>query len=449
MRAISNAVKEGGIRPVDIQVKASTGTGKTVALIKAAADNDISNVLVMLHRQTIMEGWYGSEALKKGLVFFFGQEWVDKNVGIVQQDRQEWDKPVVLAMAPTLVRRDYPEHIRRSRGLILVDELHKFAAPVLQQALSMFPARVRIGTTATEKEGGMAIVVNSQFGSPSIISEQQALQPKVIDLHIRSEVNWRNYAGPEGEVANVKSCDTKNMMLQLLPRLHDRTQLLMEIAYQRGYSRGRQGIIIGDRVEHLIEARRMMIDLGADPDQCGIYVGSYKSDQYKLTGKVVLKGGEIKHLRSLPLFDTRAKAESYVRRLKPISQNITIKRAVITLSADERRHIEENCQFMFVTYGIFDTGVDISRLDWAMELTPRGNVTQAVGRILRVHADKPVPVWYNPIDYISQIVTVMGNVMQYRYSAPLQLAKRRLKSYNEQNAIISVIGNPRDALNKA
>ncbi len=435
---------------IDTIIEASTGTGKTVAMIHGACDNDITNVLVMVHRNNLKEQWLGNIELGKGLRFFFGEEWVDKNVGIVQQDQCDWEKPVVIAMAPTLCSRRYSPEFYKRFGVIFIDEIHKFAAPVLQTSLSLFNAGVRIGATATLKKGEMAKVTTAQLGAPSIVSKQKPLQPKVIRLINKQQIALWNYQGPEAPVPNVESCDNARYLAYAVPRLEDRNEMLSEIIYHRGYSRGRFGIVLSDRVNHLMDMRQRVIDLGADPELCGLYVGEHDTGKMKLTGYSQL-GSQKVHFRGLPGFDTRAKAESYARKaLKGGTLHVTIKKERYKPTEEDRLRIENDCQFIFATYGIFDTGIDISRLDWGIELLPRGDVTQAIGRILRIHAGKPVPVWYSVEDHFTQIVNSIGNnVMQYTYRTPLRLAKSRLAGYNQQNAEISVIGNPRNALDKA
>lgn len=435
---------------VDAQVEASTGTGKTVTILKTICDIGITNALVIVHRNNLKDQWVGNIRLKKGMKYFFGEDWVEENVGIIQQDTFDFGKPVTVAMAPTLCYRKYPKEFYDYFGAIFVDEDHRFATPMLQRIMSMFKAKVRIGVTATRKQGDIAKVVDYHLGGSQLVSKQEAMQPKVIRIKYKHEVNFYNYAGPESPLENVKSCDTSRMLAVFIPKIKDRNDLIANIVYERAYMKGRYGLILGSRVEHLREIMERVIALGAERGDCGFYVGQHKTGKYKLTGKSVA-GDNVVHFRGLPPFETIAKAKSYAKKALPGGTLlINVKPWVHTITSEERTHIEENCKLIFATYGIFSDGTDISRLDWGMEISLVGDVTQAVGRILRIDKQKATPVWYAFEDTLIQNVNMIGdNVLHYEYGTPKRLAKSRMQSYKKQNAIISVIGNPRNALDKA
>lgn len=463
MHKVSALVRAGlNGQIIDDQIHASTGTGKTAAMLKALCDNDITNGLVIVHRNHLKEGWLGSVELKKGLRFFFGEEWVERNVGIIQQDICEWQKPIVIAMAPTFCSRTFPQHVYDKFGVIFIDEDHRIATPVLQQVLPMFRAAVRIGATATLKKGSMAKVTTYHLGGPSVVSKQKPVQARVIRIINKQEVRFYKWNGPANELENAKACDNDKTLTSMAANLADRNELIADIIYQRGYSLGRYGLVLADRVEHLVKIRQMVVDRGADPELCGLYVGEHLTETYKLTGKVWAYDNEgnvvAKHFRGLEPFETRGKAESYVNKAskqlgdvrQPIYREYSVKRFKYKLTAEDRARIETKCQFVFATYGIFSDGTDISRLNWGMDIAYRKDVTQALGRILRIHPDKPIPVWYSMEDEFHQYVTMFGEKpIRYIYGTPIRLAQQRIASYNQQNAIISVIGNPRDALEKA
>lgn len=55
----------------------------------------------------------------------------------------------------------------------------------------------------------------------------------------------------------------------------------------------------------------------------------------------------------------------------------------------------------FATYGVFEAGNDIARLDLGVEASPRADQRQPIGRILRDHDGKEQPEWYSIVDNIT------------------------------------------------
>lgn len=104
MRAIVGAMRaDPGPWGTQIQICASTGSGKTVAALNAFAEVGANSVLVIVHRNRLKDQWLGSISEKKGMRYFWGTDWVNKHVGVVQQGECNYrGKLVVVAMAPPL-----------------------------------------------------------------------------------------------------------------------------------------------------------------------------------------------------------------------------------------------------------------------------------------------------------------------------------------------------------
>lgn len=355
---ITEAINDNVI--IDLQINAMTGTGKTVAAIKSIADLQLAPILVIVHQNRVKEQWRGSIPQKKGYKFFFGEDWVSRNVGVVQQELCDYKgRAVVIAMGPSLISRRYPREFYEQFGIIVIDELHKFAAPMLSQVLSLFPAAVRIGMTATEKKGAMRKVVTYNLGEPAIISKQKAMKPRVIRIRYSMPFNGG------------KRFDNANSLRTILGRSKQRNELLAQLIYQRGYERGRQCLGLSDRTDQLLWMKKRLIELGVDEAEIGVYVDKYRTGKTKLTGKIMCtRTGQFKHFRGLPGFKSPAAAEAYVRKLgKELFNGQYIPYTKIApefakVSAEEYDRIENSCSIVLATYGIFDVAIDISRLDW-------------------------------------------------------------------------------------
>jgi hypothetical protein len=443
---------------IDVQVNAQTGTGKTVAAMAASSDLQISPILVVVHQNRLKEQWRGSIEQKKGYKFFFGESFVDQKVGIVQQN--EFDvqgRAVVIAMGPTLISRRFPQWFYDYFGVVLIDELHKFAAPMLSNCLDMFSASCRIGMTATEKKGNMRSVARAHLGPPAIVSTQMAMKPTVVRIRNRMQNEWG------------KEWDTPNGCKMQLARSKQRNDLLARIIYERGYLNDRHCLGIGDRVNQILQIRKRLVSLGVPSSTIGVYVGAYKTGKYKAYAqlKCGLDDSITKRMSRSPVFDKKADAEqfAYDWTLRGDIQDawgelekagaqpyfdVGSKFDMAKPSAEEYDYMENHCQIILATYGIFDVAIDVARLDWGIELTPRPDVEQPVGRVLRIKDGKKTPAWYTIEDYIVTFDTqeLFGKsvIQQYIYQTPKRLAEKRLASYIRQNATFRKISNPYAAL---
>ena len=455
-----NVIKAVQCRGIcDFQARADTGTGKTYVGCTAPSVSKLGPLAVVVHRNRIKEGWLGSLEQRKGMRFFFGEQWVAKHVGVAQQERCDYKgKSVVVTMAPSLTSRPYPEEFYKYPGIVFIDEVHTMATPTLHYVLSTFPAAIRGGFTATPKEGALRKVIEAHLGAPSIISEQKPMQPTVYRIKFQHPFKLFDYQ-------NGGILDDQRSLQTPLSKLAARNNMMAQIAYWRGYKRDRNCLLLSNRTDQLVDMRKRLIALGVPDEEIGMYVGSYKTGQFKLTGKIVFKspeGNVTKHFRGLPPFKSRAVAHKFIADTKKsvrypvLSESSKVAAWRHKPGDNEYEHIEKHCRFVLATYGIFKVGVDISRLDWGMELLPEGDVTQAVGRTLRPPkpgSNKPPPEWYTVFDmlYCDIETTVFGkpHVERYIYKTPQKLELRRRTSYRKQDAILKGINNAAEAIEAA
>lgn len=470
----SDAVPEG-----DVQVCAATGSGKTVSFSVGAATSGVGPICVVVHTNRLKNQWLGSVEEAKGLRFLFGEEWVEENVGICQQDVCDFEgKQIVIAMAPSLVSRKYPKEFYEYFGVVGVDEVHKMATPTFNTVIGLFPAYFHGGLTATPKDGPMGKCIIAHIGEPAITSDQEVMQPKVFRVKFDPgrPVNIVDYT--TGEVA-----DDSQRILNPLTRMKHRNEMLADLMFWRGFKRDRQILGLSDRTDQLLALRQMLIDRGVPPEEIGMYVGKYKTGEYKLVGSVDFlvnvtrrdkatkklathRDVVTKHLRGLPPFATKRAAEKYVDQYVAdfIEENPKLEPEYVrhkskvddywhSPSDEDYEQIEKGCRFVLATYGIFDTGIDIKRLDFGVELSPRGDVAQAVGRILRLMKGKVTPEWYSIFDDLWTNISVQlfgkTETRRYVYKTPLRLEKRRRKSYHKQNAILIGVNNVAEAIEAA
>jgi len=135
------------------------GKGKTVlALKKIAAVGRAA--IVIIPNTGLMEQWRKEAETHLWLA--------PKEIGIIQQDRFEWDRPFVIASLQTLARRardgQIPDGIRTHFGLAVWDEVHHLSAPLFSQTAPLFLGR-RLGLSATPKRSdGLEVIYLAHLG---------------------------------------------------------------------------------------------------------------------------------------------------------------------------------------------------------------------------------------------------------------------------------------------
>lgn len=151
------------------------GRGKTViALAHAAALG--CPALIVVHNTYLMEQW--QERIAQFLTLPPGA-----HVGVVQEDRFDWEQPVVVAMIHTLALRarngKLPPEFFQHFGVVYFDEVHHLAAPFFVATAPLILGQ-RYGLTATDKRtDGLEFVYNYHLGGTFFRDLVPDLTPRV------------------------------------------------------------------------------------------------------------------------------------------------------------------------------------------------------------------------------------------------------------------------------
>ena len=406
---------------IDVVANGRTGSGKTVCLLNTIAKLGVP-ALVIVPNNKLRAQWLGSHEHKNGIRHFFGDDFFNQYVGVVQQELCDYEgRLICVGLLPSLVRRDYGVEFYRHFGAVFFDEAHTAGAPILSEVLKKFPARVRAGVTATNREDSLKKVIELHLGTPRVVSEQEVLKPVVFVYQYDRQL--------KAPIGNSRLISTR------LAGYEDRQDLLTKILYHRGFLRGRQCVGLSDRVLQLQNIRDRLLVFGVPSEQIGLHVGMFYTG--KITAHVELPGGKRKKLGD---FSNRDQAiAAFVLQYSTTSD-------YRLLFSDHKEKIKEstlevvskNCSIILGTYGSFGLGTDIPRIDFGVELTPRGRVTQAVGRVLRLFAGKPQPEWYTIDDRLLAPRNRSTDVLVPQREL-VDWSRMRLRDYQAQSAIIKVV----------
>lgn len=308
---------------------AGCGKGKTIM------GTEIARIMrrptcILVHKEYLGEQWAAAiEMLIPGA-----------SIGYVRQDRcdtgYDYDFVIASTQSLTSATRVYPEIFYSSFGVMLFDEVHRYAAHVWHQVLQKFPARHRLGLTATAKRfDGLWPVITSHLGEVYYELDSDPMTFKVYTVTITS--------GIPREAFDLHWMDDKMRRAKIISLIakHDRRNTVIARNLKKAYDVGRNVMIISDRKEQLKTLMMKCQELGASPDDMGLFVGGMKKkDRDKAVSKLLI----------------------------------------------------------FTTYGMSQEGLDIERLDALFIASPRAHIEQTVGRILRYFEGKNMPVVVDPVD---------------------------------------------------
>lgn len=350
--------------------QAEPGFGKTVCSLELASRLS-RKTLILVHKEFLMTQWVerilGTEAAaqKLGLpLTHFGElhepflDVTADDVGIIQQDLFEvTGKKIVVAMAQTLLAREEYQHRLESFGTVITDEVHRFAAPTFQQVIVMLGARYRIGVTATpDRKDGMEKVFLSHIGQIEATGEGRKTKPR-IEI-VKTPVMVNREIKQSKLMRNGKEDYVK--VISFLCQHEARNRFIVHNLI-RAAKADRKILVLSDRRAHLEDLRTLFLE------QC--------------------------QKESLPFSTTY-----YVGGM-----NL------------EKRKIAEKMQVLLATYAMAKEGLDIPTLDTLFLVTPRADVVQAVGRIMRDVDGKKEPVVMDFVDYQIGLCSGLAAKREWEY----------------------------------
>jgi len=280
------------------------------------------------------------------------------------------DKDIVLASLQSLAMKDYVDDVFRGFGVVVIDEVHRTAAEVFCRALGKVVFPVTIGLTATlKRKDGLTKVFIWHLGDVAYSNVVGKDAKKCVNASIK--VNIVQYYDPEPSYSKevmmfrdkLNVSRMINNICDYLPRTILICNLIKEIL---AIESERRILILSDRKNHLTSLERVIRE--SITDDIGFYIGGMKEKDLK---------------------------------------------------------ISEGRKIIIATFAMSAEGLDIKGLDTLILGSPKSDVIQSCGRILR---DKPQDRKHIPL--IIDIVDM--------FSLFQKQAKKREAYYKSQNYEISV-----------
>lgn len=266
---------------------------------------------------------------------FLRDQWIERvksflphaRIGSIQGDTCEVEGyDIVIAMLQTLSMKDIPITKFKPLGLVIVDECHHIASEVFVQALPKVTSKYMLGLSATPTRKDGLMHVAHWFLGPLLYQSQSA---DIHDPSIQVEVyEYKNDDPVFNEIIyNKQGVMFTTLMINKLTEERQRTRWLASILQDvLEEAPERQILVLTDRVQHTKDI-----------------------------------------LASLP------------ETLQP-------KAAILStdVHASKRSEYCSSCSILIATYAMCREGFDLATLNTLMMTTPRPDIDQIVGRILRV-----------------------------------------------------------------
>jgi len=247
----------------------------------------------------------------------------DAKIGKIQQDTIDIeDKDIVLAMVQSVSVKDYPKEIFEQFGLAIFDECHHLGAEVFFKSMQKVSSSNMLGLSATPKRKDGLQWVFEAFIG-KIVYQTKEVVTDGVEVNVIDYYNDDENYCKECLMYTKKPCIPK--MINNVCQCWDRTEMILQLIKKK-YELGRTVLILSDRRAHL---DTMLEWLNQQEIPSGLYVGGMKP------------------------FDL---------------------------------HESQEKDIILGTFSMAAEGMDIPKLNTIILASPKSDVVQAVGRIMREKA---------------------------------------------------------------
>lgn len=246
------------------------------------------------------------------------------------------DKDIVIGMLQSLSMKDFPESLFQQFGLTVVDETHHIAAEVFSRSLFKIVTKYMLGLSATmERKDGLTHIFKKFIGDIAYKIDKSGSDDNVLVHTIRYNYDDAEYSKV---IYNFKGQVHYSVMISRLCNFIHRSEFILKVLQEELYKRPEQQVMI---LAHNKSLLKYLYDTIEERNiaSVGYYVGGMKETALK---------------------ETKTK------------------------------------KVVIATYAMAEEALDIKSLSALILATPKTDVTQATGRILRIK--HKCPVVYDIVD---------------------------------------------------
>lgn len=302
----------------------------------------------------------------------------DDDIGIIQGKRCDYkNRKICFAMVQSLMSREYELEFYNDFGMLLFDEVQHAGAEQFRTVTQLFPAKYRIGVTATPRSRHWRVVTN-HFGN--ILTEtsrkRQSQQNKLITF-------FKKFIKPQKRTIDGSE-------ISITPHVY----------------------FINTHLQTEIEANSFpeYISQLSKINERNNFIISYINKALDENRKLLVLSGRKKHLEQL-----KDKVDSYS------NHKHTTALYYGQMSQEELEMSKEADCLFAINNKAFEGFNDPKRDTLLLTLPDRVDIEQAVGRIQRIYPGKQSPL---VIDFVDTNINVNGKELEF-----LKMAEKRNKYY--------------------
>ena len=241
------------------------------------------------------------------------------------------DKDIVIGMLQSLSMKDYPEDMFKSFGFTIVDECHHISSEIFSRSLSTIVTKYTLGLSATmQRKDGLSKVFKMFLGD-IVYKEKRDTNDPVLVKAIEYKTMDEEYNTTDYDY---RGNPAFSKMITKVCSFSYRTEFIIEVIKNELTLNSQQQIMVLAQNKNILTYLYKAIS-SRDISDVGYYVGGMKQEKLKLSEKKTI---------------------------------------------------------ILATYAMAAEALDIKTLTTLVLASPRTDITQAVGRILRVKHDNPLVI---------------------------------------------------------
>ena len=254
----------------------------------------------------------------------------DCRVGIIQGQIIDIDnKDIVIGMLQSLSMKEYPAELWSSFGTTIVDECHHISSEVFCRSLQSIVTKHTLGLSATmDRKDGLTKVFKMFLGD-ILYKEKREENDDVIVRAIDYSTTNEEYNETKYDYRGTPMISS---MISKICEYNHRSEFIISVIKKELAEKSGQQVMVLSQQKNLLIYLHKAIEY-RNIASVGFYVGGMKDSDLKKS---------------------------------------------------------ENCSIILATYAMAAEALDIKTLTTLVLATPRTDVTQAVGRILRVKHERPL-----------------------------------------------------------
>lgn len=284
----------------------------------------------------------------------------DAKIGYLYQDTIDIEnKDIVIGMLQSISMKNYDDDIFEDFNFVIFDEVHHLGAKVFSRSLLKIQSNLTLGLSATpERKDGLEQIFYWYLG-PIIHYDNENNVSNV-------RVNLYNYSlSKPNDLFKIKILKTTktinySRMVSNITKITERNNFIIKLLKEITIDSNRRILVLSNIIDHLRILEKLIIE-NLPNITYGYYIGGMKLNKLKTS---------------------------------------------------------ENKQIILASYAMASEGLDIKVLNTLILATPKSDIIQSIGRILRKDQNIIIPTIYDIIDN--------NNIFKAQ-------SKKRINEYNNRN----------------